>query len=77
MEKVYSFDGNNVKRIYRYTDTGAACAKGRKAFNVSRVRYNGDKYYLTATFAAMKNQAMRDLGSTMVRGPVSGKVYWE
>jgi hypothetical protein len=77
MEKVYTFNGNKVRKFYRYSDTGEVSKKGAKSFHANRIRYNGDKYSLTVTFAAMKNQAMRDLGLTMVRGPVSGKVYWE
>lgn len=76
MSKSYTLLGKQVTREYRYEDTGELY-KRRKTFSVDRIGYRDGKFYLTQTTQAMRNQAMRDLGLTMVRGPVSGKVYWE
>ena len=77
MSKTYVIDGKRITRKYRYEDTSDKTKDKDKTFSVDRVEYVGDKFRVAPTFAAMKNQAMRDLGLTMVRGPVSGKVYWE
>ncbi len=71
------FNGEKITKTLTNSVTGKREVQKFNASDVS-IEANG-KYKITKkpNTRALRNQAMRDLGLTMVRGPVSGKIYWE
>lgn len=60
-------------RRIRNNQTGAYVAEADQPEEYARLR----KRALANLRSAGRDDAMRSLGLTKVRGPVSGKIYWE